>query len=431
HSTATYTSISSDYVEPSDVGSSGVMVYEYNGLPMYPPSPDCVPGPEHPPSPDYLRKDAANALLMSHTLLNHLQADRELRRRRSPPETMDDRARRMRLPANISTIDQRNYLSGTHTILPIHYLHSSPLCFYLKLTVERMPPETCPDREIGCGITDVLEDPDEIAKKIPATSVAELGQRMTDFVTITLWRVRPELTCEALGTVFWDAQVDTNVLEHVTLTEADDDSHNSGTGSRSTERTTHECTYTDFLKCQPMNFKDIGQDAAHSMPWNTLMKMMTAKYCPQNEIKKFEMEIWELKVKGQKATCDECGAQEHFKRECPKLKNNNRGNQGGNGNALAKKYMLKGCHVFLAHVTTKKTEDKSEGKQLEDVLIVRDFPKVFLEDLLGLPPTRQVEFQIDLMPGVAPVARAPYRLSPSEMKELSDQLQEPFRQKAS
>ncbi|GKA32953.1 putative reverse transcriptase domain-containing protein [Tanacetum coccineum] len=54
------------------------------------------------------------------------------------------------------------------------------------------------------------------------------------------------------------------------------------------------------------------------------------------------------------------------------------------------KYMLKGCHVFLAHVTTKKTEDKSEGKRLEDVPIVRDFPEVFLEDLPGLPPTRQV-----------------------------------------
>ncbi|GKB71621.1 putative reverse transcriptase domain-containing protein, partial [Tanacetum coccineum] len=88
------------------------------------------------------------------------------------------------------------------------------------------------------------------------------------------------------------------------------------------------------------------------------------------------------------------------------------------------KYMLKGCHVFLAHVTTKKTEDKSEGKRLEDVPIVRDFPEVFPEDLPGLPPTRQVEFQIDLIPGVAPVARAPYRLAPSEMKELSDQLQE-------
>ncbi|GJT79599.1 putative reverse transcriptase domain-containing protein, partial [Tanacetum coccineum] len=53
---------------------------------------------------------------------------------------------------------------------------------------------------------------------------------------------------------------------------------------------------------------------------------------------------------------------------------------------------------------------------------IRDFPEVFPEDLPGLPPTRQVEFQIDLVPGAAPVARAPYRLAPSEMKDLSEQL---------
>ncbi|GJU60253.1 putative reverse transcriptase domain-containing protein [Tanacetum coccineum] len=88
------------------------------------------------------------------------------------------------------------------------------------------------------------------------------------------------------------------------------------------------------------------------------------------------------------------------------------------------KYMLKGCQVFLAHVTTKETEDKSEKKRLEDVPIIRNFPEVFPEDLPGLPPTRQVEFQIDLIPGAAPVARAPYRLAPSEMKELSEQLKE-------
>ncbi|GJX64896.1 putative reverse transcriptase domain-containing protein [Tanacetum coccineum] len=76
------------------------------------------------------------------------------------------------------------------------------------------------------------------------------------------------------------------------------------------------------------------------------------------------------------------------------------------------------------HVTTKDTEDKSREKRLEDVPIVRDFLEVFPEELPGLPPTRQVEFQIDLMPFVAPVARAPYRLAPSEMKELSEQLQE-------
>nr|GEX60503.1 hypothetical protein [Tanacetum cinerariifolium] len=252
---------------------------------------------------------------------------------------------------------------------------------------------------------------------------------------------------------------------------------------------------------------------------------------------------------GQEVTCFKCEAQGHFKRECLKLKNNNRGNQVGNGNAPEKvyavghtgtnpdsnvvtgtfllnnryasilfdtcadrsfmstvfssqinitpttldhyydveladgriirlntiiqgftlnflnhpfnidlmpiehgsetlifhgeesdrgnetrlniisrtkmqKYMLKGCHVFLAHATTKETEDKSEKKRLKDVLIVRDFLKVFPEDLSGLPLTRQVEFQIDLIPGAAPIAHVSYRLASSEMKELSDQLKE-------
>ncbi|GJT70967.1 putative reverse transcriptase domain-containing protein [Tanacetum coccineum] len=88
------------------------------------------------------------------------------------------------------------------------------------------------------------------------------------------------------------------------------------------------------------------------------------------------------------------------------------------------KYMERGFPIFLAHVTAKEVEDKSEKKRLEDVPIVQDFPEVFPEDLPGLPPTRQVEFQIDLVPGAAPVARAPYRLAPSEMKELSEQLKE-------
>ncbi|GJT52063.1 putative reverse transcriptase domain-containing protein [Tanacetum coccineum] len=82
--------------------------------------------------------------------------------------------------------------------------------------------------------------------------------------------------------------------------------------------------------------------------------------------------------------------------------------------------LAKGCPIFLAYVTTKETEDKSEKKRLEDVLIVRDFLEVFPEDLSGLPPTRQVEFQIDLIPGAAPIARAPYRLAPSEMKNLEN-----------
>ncbi|GJV46899.1 putative reverse transcriptase domain-containing protein [Tanacetum coccineum] len=88
------------------------------------------------------------------------------------------------------------------------------------------------------------------------------------------------------------------------------------------------------------------------------------------------------------------------------------------------KYLLKGCPIFLAHVTMKETKDKSKEKLLEDVPIVWDFPDVFPEDLSGLPLTRQVEFQIDLIASDAPVPQAPYRLVPSEMKELSEQLKE-------
>ncbi|GKA78704.1 putative reverse transcriptase domain-containing protein [Tanacetum coccineum] len=69
-------------------------------------------------------------------------------------------------------------------------------------------------------------------------------------------------------------------------------------------------------------------------------------------------------------------------------------------------------------------EKKSDDKRLEDIPVVKEFSKVFPEDLPGLPLVRQVEFQIDLIPGAAPVARAPYRLAPSEMQELSNQLQE-------
>ncbi|GJS37371.1 putative reverse transcriptase domain-containing protein [Tanacetum coccineum] len=403
------------------------------------------------------------------------------------------------------------------------------------------------------------------------------------------------------------------------------DSHTSGTGVRGSERVARECTYQDFMKCKPLYFKGtegvveltqwfermetvfrisncsvenqikfstctllagaltwwnshvmtVTHDVAYAMTWVDLRKKMTDKYCPRNEMKKLEAELWNLKVigtdvvrynqrfqelallcvrmfpeesdkieryvgglpdmihgnivaskpktmqeaiematelmdkrvstiaerqaenkrktgSGQRPTCFECGVQGHFKKECPKLKNNkgNHGNQDGKDTALAKlyavgrtgtnpdsnvmtfdaiigmdwlakyqaiivcrrnrtyppgnetlivhgdesnqghetrlhiisysktqEYMLKGCPVFLAHVTTNEVEDKSEKKRLEDVPIVQDFPEVFPEDLPGLPPTRQVEFQIDLVPGAAPVAWAPYRFT-SEMQEV-------------
>ncbi|GJX84404.1 hypothetical protein Tco_0335178 [Tanacetum coccineum] len=127
----------------------------------------------------------------------------------------------------------------------------------------------------------------------------------------------------------------------------DDESQGFGNGITRPMCTNCECTYSDFLKCQPLNFKStegvvgvtqwfermesvfhisncavenqvkfatctihgialtwwnthvktVGHDATYGMPWQTLMKMKTAKYCPRNKIKKLEIEIWNLKVK--------------------------------------------------------------------------------------------------------------------------------------
>ncbi|GJU03956.1 putative reverse transcriptase domain-containing protein [Tanacetum coccineum] len=317
------------------------------------------------------------------------------------------------------------------------------------------------------------------------------------------------------------ARVSAALANHETLRNStnghDDGSHNSNTGIRGTVGTSRECTYKDFLNCKPLTFKGTEGVVVLTMvreDGKTLKKMMTVKYCPRGEIKKLEIELWNLKVKGttgssytlrfqelaqmcgrmfheesdevekyvgglpdmirssgpngnnnncgnsrttqNAVSCYECGVQGHFKKDYPKLKNGNRGNQRRNGNAPAKVYVVGNAgtnpdsnvvmitfdviigmdwlekyhavidcaekivripwggetlivhddgrhHVFLVHVTTKETEDKSGEKRLKDVPIVRDFPEVFPEDLS---------------------ARAPYRLAPSEMKELSEQLQE-------
>nr|GEY23039.1 putative reverse transcriptase domain-containing protein [Tanacetum cinerariifolium] len=83
-----------------------------------------------------------------------------------------------------------------------------------------------------------------------------------------------------------------------------------------------------------------------------------------------------------------------------------------------------GDEVLIVQVTKKETVDKSKEKRLEDMPTVRDILEVFPKDFPGLPPTRQIEFQIDLDPDDTPVARALYRLAPSELQELSTQLQE-------
>ncbi|XP_022027094.1 uncharacterized protein LOC110928338 [Helianthus annuus] len=86
----------------------------------------------------------------------------------------------------------------------------------------------------------------------------------------------------------------------------------------------------------------------------------------------------------------------------------------------AVKFLRRGCGAYLVYVI----DDVVERKELADMPVVCDFPDVFPDDLTGVPPEREIEFQTDLLPGAQPVAIAPYRLAPTEMKELMEQLQD-------
>ncbi|WJZ84253.1 hypothetical protein VitviT2T_003866 [Vitis vinifera] len=85
----------------------------------------------------------------------------------------------------------------------------------------------------------------------------------------------------------------------------------------------------------------------------------------------------------------------------------------------ASSLLKRGCQGFLAYVVNEENDLK-----LEDIPIVRDYLDVFLEDLPGLPPEREVEFTIDVAPGTTSISKAPYRMAPLELKELKIQLQE-------
>ncbi|GKB98869.1 putative reverse transcriptase domain-containing protein, partial [Tanacetum coccineum] len=146
---------------------------------------------------------------------------------------------------------------------------------------------------------------------------------------------------------------------------------------------------------------------------------------------------WSLNRKD--VTCFNCNEKGHRKGDCLKLKKNG---QRGNNRGVVYKLGAMDAHADKSFVSTNfstlidiepveldtcyevELADGKVEKRLEDVPVIQDFPEVFPEELPGLSPPRQVEFHIDLIPGAAHVALAPYHLAPSEMKELSKQLQE-------
>ncbi|GJU83664.1 putative reverse transcriptase domain-containing protein [Tanacetum coccineum] len=219
----------------------------------------------------------------------------------------------------------------------------------------------------------------------------------------------------------------------------------------------------------------VGLDAAYETTWKELKQMMIDEYCSRNEVHQMENELWNLSAKGtdigltddiqgnvtssKPTRIQEAIRMAHDLMDqditgvnvrswkirtmviimevdelvgdictCDEFLTIQGDRSESRLNIIAciktQKYIQKGCHVHLSHIKEKKSEEKSEEKRLKDVPVVRDFLEVFPEDLPGLPPTRKVEFQIDLVPGATPVARAPYRLAHLEMQELSSQLQE-------
>ncbi|GKF73432.1 reverse transcriptase domain-containing protein [Tanacetum coccineum] len=144
-------------------------------------------------------------------------------------------------------------------------------------------------------------------------------------------RARPSPETTTTTTFVTNAQLQPMIDQGVTAalaardaTRNVDDNHTSGTGVRRTERVARECTYQDFMKCQPLYFKGtegvikfstctlltgaltwwnshvriVGQDVAYAMTWTDLRNKMTDKYYSRNEMKKLEVELWNLKVKG-------------------------------------------------------------------------------------------------------------------------------------
>ncbi|KAH9657944.1 Endonuclease [Citrus sinensis] len=85
-----------------------------------------------------------------------------------------------------------------------------------------------------------------------------------------------------------------------------------------------------------------------------------------------------------------------------------------------RRLLRKGCSAYLAHII----DTEVRVLRLKDIPVVQEFPDVFPNELPGMPPNREIEFSIDLVPGTAPISIAPYRMAPAELKELKIQLQE-------
>nr|GEU63140.1 putative reverse transcriptase domain-containing protein [Tanacetum cinerariifolium] len=263
-----------------------------------------------------------------------------------------------------------------------------------------------------------------------------------------------------------------------------DNKNDSGTGRRRQMTTPRECTYTDFLKCQPMSFQGtegvvgsaltwwnshmgaVRQDVAYALPWAALKRMITDKYCPRGEIQKLKSKMFPEEsakveryigglpdmihgsVKASKPRSMQEAIENNQHQQQPFKRNNvarayttgleDKKHYGGTKPLCPKcNYYHDGLYApkctnckKIGHLardckgrpaaTNNNTNNNTKNNNNPN----NNNQRAQGANARGIPPTRQVEFQIDLVPGAAAMARAPYRLAPSEMKELSNQLKE-------
>nr|GEY04658.1 putative reverse transcriptase domain-containing protein [Tanacetum cinerariifolium] len=185
--------------------------------------------------------------------------------------------------------------------------------------------------------------------------------------------------------------------------------------------------------------KAIGIEAANNTPWSEVKKWMTKKFCPRSVIQRMEQELYNLRMKGMDIDGPVTPPDEEvmavlrtkvrtgllFRKRAEGADVELEGEEPDGvpeatiGTGSQRSFAIRDFPMGFYE-----TGESSTEKRVKDVPVICDFPEVFPKDLLGLSPPRQVEFRIDLIPNATPVARAPYRLAKSELKELSEQLKE-------
>ncbi|GKC19139.1 hypothetical protein Tco_1021289, partial [Tanacetum coccineum] len=257
-----------------------------------------------------------------------------------------------------------------------------------------------------------------------AVAVHRLDHVMASHFVYSLLIITVRIPADKMAPHVPQVMIDQSVTAALAARDANrngDDSHTSGTGGRRTERIVRECTYQDFIKCKPLYFKGT-EGVVELTQFERMETVFRISNCP--------VENQELALLCVRMFPEESDKIERYVGGLPNMIHGNivasKLKTMQEAVEMATELMDKKVSTIAERQAENKTKtlqegmSKAEEQQNHGNQVGND--RAPAKDLPGLPPTRQVEFHIDLIPGAAPVARTPYRLAPSEMKELLEQL---------